>query len=140
MECAARYLSLSPESFLATWGEEERRGWILLKSRTFPPAQGGGEGCVFLGDDLKCSIYDARPLQCRTYPYWPRIMHSRETWEAEKVVREGEEGEGRRWDPVEGGCEGIEHADAGVVDFNKVRQQLLLQIGYNRALPGDFLP
>jgi len=144
VEGAARFLKLTPAEFLTEWGEEEKHSWIRLKSRTFPPEKGGGEGCVFLDDESKCSIYEARPLQCRTYPYWPRVMRSREAWEDERVVPDGEEGERearetgrRRWDAVEGGCEGIENPEAGIVEFNIVRQQLLMQIGYNRALPSE---
>jgi len=29
-------------------------------------------GCVFL-KDKKCSIYDARPQQCKNYPFWSHI-------------------------------------------------------------------
>lgn len=144
VEGAARFLKLTPAQFLTEWGEEEKHNWVRLKSRTFPPEKGGGEGCVFLDDESKCSIYEARPLQCRTYPYWPRVMRSREAWEDERVVPDGEAGDEearvtgrRRWDPVEGGCEGIENPEAGIVDFNIVRQQLLMQIGYNRALPSE---
>lgn len=37
--------------------------------------------CVFW--DQGCSIYNARPLQCRTYPFWPAIMASIEDWDRE---------------------------------------------------------
>ena len=39
--------------------------------------------CIFLGEN-GCSIYEGRPLQCRTYPFWPSIVESRENWESEK--------------------------------------------------------
>lgn len=44
--------------------------------------------CVFL-DGNKCSIYSARPTQCRTYPYWPHIMIGEAEWRAESVSCEG---------------------------------------------------
>lgn len=28
-----------------------------------------------------CSVYNERPLQCRTFPFWPSIMGSKEYWE-----------------------------------------------------------
>ncbi len=28
-----------------------------------------------------CSIYAARPTQCRTFPFWPQIVESKLTWE-----------------------------------------------------------
>lgn len=40
--------------------------------------------CIFL-KDKRCSVYDARPVQCRTYPFWPAIMESEATWEEESV-------------------------------------------------------
>jgi Fe-S-cluster containining protein len=43
--------------------------------------------CIFLGEDGKeCSIYEARPIQCRTYPFWPRLLENPESWEAEGVL------------------------------------------------------
>ena len=30
--------------------------------------ESGEKKCMFLGEDLKCSIYDKRPLMCRLYP------------------------------------------------------------------------
>ena len=29
--------------------------------------------CVFLKDN-KCSVYEGRPTQCRTWPFWPEVM------------------------------------------------------------------
>jgi Fe-S-cluster containining protein len=38
--------------------------------------------CVFLERVplLRCGIYDVRPLQCRTFPFWPEVMRSRSSW------------------------------------------------------------
>lgn len=36
--------------------------------------------CVFLGDDRRCSVYDHRPTQCRTWPFWPANLTSRKAW------------------------------------------------------------
>ena len=44
-----------------------------------------GRDCIFLdrasmpGKAL-CSVYDARPMQCRTWPFWPDNLESPETW------------------------------------------------------------
>ena len=38
--------------------------------------------CIFLTKE-GCSIYQSRPLQCRTYPFWPSVIESRESWERE---------------------------------------------------------
>ena len=34
--------------------------------------------CIFL-KDKKCSVYKARPEQCRTWPFWPENMYAK-TW------------------------------------------------------------
>ncbi|MBK5201779.1 MAG: YkgJ family cysteine cluster protein [Spirochaetaceae bacterium] len=38
--------------------------------------------CIFL-TKKGCYCYNARPLQCRTYPFWPTIIESQKTWENE---------------------------------------------------------
>eukprot|EP00613_Pedinella_sp_CCMP2098_P066871 CAMPEP_0171980084 /NCGR_PEP_ID=MMETSP0993-20121228/259757_1 /TAXON_ID=483369 /ORGANISM="non described non described, Strain CCMP2098" /LENGTH=393 /DNA_ID=CAMNT_0012632261 /DNA_START=51 /DNA_END=1232 /DNA_ORIENTATION=- len=43
-------------------------------------------GCVFLDPLGKCSIYEVRPLQCRTYPFWPSLLEDAEAWSAEAVL------------------------------------------------------
>ncbi|MBI4824809.1 MAG: YkgJ family cysteine cluster protein [Nitrospirae bacterium] len=37
--------------------------------------------CRFL-IDKKCTVYEARPLQCRTWPFWPENMNAK-AWESE---------------------------------------------------------
>jgi Fe-S-cluster containining protein len=54
------------------------------------PNAGGGEqlslkektnyDCIFWA--AGCSLYEARPLQCRAFPFWPSMLASREVWEA----------------------------------------------------------
>jgi len=39
--------------------------------------------CIFYVADMGCSVYDARPSQCRSYPFWPEIMQDRSTWREE---------------------------------------------------------
>jgi len=39
--------------------------------------------CIFLTSQ-GCSVYDARPMQCRAYPFWPSIIEDKESWELEK--------------------------------------------------------
>jgi Fe-S-cluster containining protein len=35
--------------------------------------------CIFFADG-KCSVYPARPAQCRTYPFWLKNLRSEEAW------------------------------------------------------------
>lgn len=38
--------------------------------------------CVFLDPKTRrCQVYGARPIQCRTWPFWPSNIATRGTWE-----------------------------------------------------------
>lgn len=39
--------------------------------------------CMFL-KNKGCSIYEARPVQCRTWPFWPEVMNAK-AWKKEVV-------------------------------------------------------
>jgi Fe-S-cluster containining protein len=39
---------------------------------------GDGPECIFL-KGKRCSVYAVRPMQCRTWPFWPEVM-SAKTW------------------------------------------------------------
>jgi hypothetical protein len=37
--------------------------------------------CVFFdGQSRKCTVYEDRPRQCRTWPFWHSNLRSPETW------------------------------------------------------------
>ena len=37
--------------------------------------------CVFLDRDTrKCMLYNSRPTQCRTWPFWDENLQSRQAW------------------------------------------------------------
>jgi Fe-S-cluster containining protein len=44
--------------------------------------------CVFLKNN-KCEIYTVRPIQCRTFPWWPQNLKSKEDWEEAATKCEG---------------------------------------------------
>lgn len=49
----------------------------------------GKHDCIFLDRESRpgkagCSIYKARPQQCRTWPWWPEVVESPATWEDTK--------------------------------------------------------
>lgn len=64
-----------------------------------------GDRCVFLDGDKRCRIYPVRPVQCRTYPFWPELVESKFAWRAEA----------RR-------CEGINRGE--IVPLTRVRRAL----------------
>jgi Fe-S-cluster containining protein len=40
-----------------------------------------GPACPFL-EGTRCSVYQARPAQCGTFPFWPENLVDRPTWDA----------------------------------------------------------
>jgi Fe-S-cluster containining protein len=39
--------------------------------------------CVLFESGLGCRAYEARPRQCRTWPFWARIVATSAAWERE---------------------------------------------------------
>jgi len=71
--------------------------------------------CAFYEAGKGCTVYAARPRQCRTYPFWGRNFQSQAAWEAEGKV-----------------CPGI-NPDAPVVPAEEIRRNLDL----DRERPAD---
>ena len=112
-------------------------GWVKLKNK-IPTTDNPSllDRCIFLGEDEKtCGIYTVRPAQCRTYPYWPRLLLNREAWDKEAVVPEESTRQGRNWSYDDGGCEGMEHADARVVPVKTIYRNSELYNQYNDGFP-----
>ena len=104
-------LKEDPKVVLDKYAEKTMSGWVKLKNQVSDDPK-INDRCIFLGDDGKqCSIYESRPIQCRTYPFWPRLLSSPTEWEKEAVqpdVFKIVEGSGdRHWTPATGGCEGM---------------------------------
>lgn len=52
-------------------------------------ASGPDERCIFLDAKGKCRVYAVRPVQCRTYPFWPELVGSAVAWNGEARRCEG---------------------------------------------------
>lgn len=37
--------------------------------------------CVFLDESRRCTVYEARPRQCRTWPFWDSNLRSPDAWQ-----------------------------------------------------------
>jgi Fe-S-cluster containining protein len=40
-----------------------------------------GGDCIFWDRQVGCTVYPARPVQCRTWPFWPENIETAEDWE-----------------------------------------------------------
>ncbi len=74
MEAIAGYLDMPFDKFT--------RRYIRQVDWSFSLIETPENDCIFLTDG-KCGIYEVRPTQCRTYPFWPEIMRAPETWQKE---------------------------------------------------------
>jgi len=59
----------------------ELRRRFLAKTQGLVHIKDPARDCIFL-ENNRCSVYDARPRQCRTWPFWPENM-KRRVWENE---------------------------------------------------------
>lgn len=64
--------------------------------------------CIFL-EDKHCSIYQARPTQCRTFPWWPSVVQSVDSWQ--EAARS---------------CEGINHQEDNTHSWEKIQELLAI--------------
>lgn len=77
----AEHLEISHEDFLLRYSRVIDGHRSLNEHETEH-----GFDCQFLDRTTEpgkafCSIYEARPLQCRTWPFWPEVVRSRAAWE-----------------------------------------------------------
>ncbi len=67
----ADYFGLSTAQFTRQYCNT-KDGHVFLKD---PPEASGD--CIFLEDGNRCGTYEARPGQCRTWPFWPENMKAK---------------------------------------------------------------
>jgi Fe-S-cluster containining protein len=89
---AAATLGLGVDEFLARYTR-------LVHGRISLREQPNGD-CVLLTEDRRCSIQDVKPRQCLAFPFWPRLVASREEWNRAGVRCPGINA-GPRYDPQE---------------------------------------
>jgi len=74
----AAFFHLEPACFIETYCRKVPMGgisYVSLKEKA-------RNDCEFL-ESYGCSVYEARPLQCRTYPFWSGIVASKQAWDDE---------------------------------------------------------
>lgn len=59
--------------------------------------EGNGGRCTLLAGTNECTVYDARPRHCATFPYWDSVLDTREGFEAARATCPG-----IRVEPTEG--------------------------------------
>ncbi len=83
----SEYLSLRIDYFLETYCDSNEESLQLKDNQQ--------HHCIFLSDD-KCTVYEVRPLQCRTFPFWPENVKSLYRWKQIRKICPGI-GEGKHY-------------------------------------------
>lgn len=95
----AGQLNISVDLFVRRYIRQRDNRYALIEKKT----AGGEYDCIFL-KDKKCQVYQARPVQCRTFPWWKENLNSEASWK-----KAGEE------------CEGI-NDEAPLVPFEEIER------------------
>lgn len=103
LENLSKRLKLSPQDFAVRYTRLVDGQYALL-DRPFT------SDCIFL-ENKKCTVYESRPTQCRTYPWWLQNLKNPEDWESAKEK-----------------CEGIDHPDAPTIPSLQIQEQCLTHL------------
>lgn len=97
----AEHLGLGLRAFGNRYTFVDEYGWTQLKTEQ--------DRCVFLDPDTKaCKVYGARPVQCRTFPFWAEMIEDGEWTPRAREVCEGV-GQGRLYTLEEAFARIVEH-------------------------------
>ena len=67
-------LGVSAEHFRQKYCHRVGRRYSLVEKRP-------SKDCIFLQRDKGCAIYEVRPRQCRTWPFWKENLRSADAWD-----------------------------------------------------------
>ncbi len=108
VKCGACCRDDDEESFVFLYEGEPRRmakalgldeGEFLRKYVAgvdgFATLRNSGKECILLSPGGTCSLYGARPLQCRAWPFWPEYIKKRSLWQSSVACKCPGAGRGR---------------------------------------------
>ena len=64
--------------------------------------------CIYLDENKKCTVYQSRPAQCKSYPFWAENVRSDRSWK--RTVKE---------------CPGLGAEDMIIIDGNTIRTKII---------------
>ncbi|NRA40398.1 MAG: YkgJ family cysteine cluster protein [Planctomycetes bacterium] len=76
IDALADRLGVDRESFSRKYTRKVyRRGISLVEKANYD--------CIFFDRTKGCTVYEDRPVQCRTWPFWRANLRSEEDWQVE---------------------------------------------------------
>lgn len=84
----AKHLNISTATFTRQYCDIRDGVWHLKEDPKQPD-------CMFL-KNKRCSTYEARPTQCRTWPFWPEVLNAK-SWKTEVASFCPGIGKGQLW-------------------------------------------
>jgi Fe-S-cluster containining protein len=84
MAAMAAFLNISLELFKRKYVRRRGNHYALVEKKK----QNGDYDCIFL-KDKKCQVYQTRPTQCRTYPWWRENLATEQSWKDAAMECEG---------------------------------------------------
>lgn len=94
----AKRFRLSIEDFLRKYARRVNSRYSLTE-------KGTSYDCVFLKEGKLCAVYEDRPKQCKTFPFWKENLTSPQAWEEAKTS-----------------CEGIDHKEAPLYKVEEIEK------------------
>ena len=86
MQSLAGHLGLEFEQFTQRFVRQVENGYSLIEKPN--------HDCVFWDAAVGCTVYEARPMQCRTWPFWPAHLESPQSWQRTQAFCPGCRGDG----------------------------------------------
>jgi Fe-S-cluster containining protein len=104
---STRDLYVFADYFRITVEEFKERYTRKQEGQTALSLAPGENHCVFFKDN-QCSVYEARPIQCKAFPAWLHTIESPESWKA--AAKD---------------CEGIDHPDAPLIPAAEIAKECM---------------
>ena len=62
-------------------GQQFSRKFVRQVGDRYSLVERPGGDCIFWDAKAGCTVYAARPVQCRTWPFWPENVETPEDWQ-----------------------------------------------------------
>ena len=81
----AQSVGLDEDSFRRRYTQRVGKRGITLRDQ----GRKGRYFCIFYDQQRGCTVYEQRPKQCRTWPFWHNVVADEASWEAESAACPG---------------------------------------------------